>query len=111
MLKEDERGKILGITQDIWQEINFIQSKKGAVRGNHYHKKTHEGFYVISGKIKITVTNINSKKNLDFEAKSGDIFVIEPYELHTFLALEDSSWINMLSKSMKENEDFFTNTK
>lgn len=107
MQKLDDRGKILGITQEFWAEINYIESKKGTARGNHYHKQTVEAFYIISGKIKVVINNIKSGKIQKVNAIKGDIFVINPYEKHTFTVLEDSSWINMLSKSMKDGEDFY----
>jgi dTDP-4-dehydrorhamnose 3,5-epimerase-like enzyme len=109
MLKNDNRGKILGITQNTWEEINYIESIKDSVRGDHYHKETLEAFYIISGEIKVEVVNINNNKKEEFIAKSSEIFIIEPYELHTFTALTDSSWVNMLSKNMKNSEDFYKN--
>lgn len=109
MLKNDNRGKILGITQNTWNEINYIESIKDSVRGEHYHKETLEAFYIISGKIKVELINIKNNVKEEFIATNGEIFIIEPNELHTFTALEDSSWINMLSKNMKNSEDFYKN--
>ena len=47
---DDNRGNIYGIiNQSNWQEINIISSRKGSVRGGHYHKKTIELFFIIEG--------------------------------------------------------------
>lgn len=109
MQKLDDRGKIVGITQSNWSEVNYIESNKSTTRGNHYHKKTIESFYIISGKIKIEIFNIKTKKNQITEVNAGDIFIIQPFELHTFTMIENSSWINMLTVPIKENDmDFYT---
>lgn len=108
-LHHDPRGSILGIIQNkSWKEINFIKSKKGCVRGNHYHKKTLECFFIVSGKIQVLVKNLKNKKIKKFIAKENDIFIIKPFELHTFKILENAQWINMLSKPIKkESNDIF----
>ena len=105
---EDNRGIILGITQGmIWKEVNFVTSKKGTVRGGHYHKKTVEGFFVISGKIKVYIKNLKNNNENTFLIQNNDIFIIEPYEWHKFEILEDAEWINMLSEDMRNSIDIF----
>ena len=59
---KDRRGKIIDLIEN--EKINavtLITIKKGAVRGNHYHKKTWQWNYVISGKMRL-VTKIPNKK-------------------------------------------------
>lgn len=95
----DDRGKLIGVFQGYkWEEINFIESFKGCIRGNHYHKETVEGFFIVDGKIKVTLIDIVKKTKRKFIAKKGDILLINPNNLHTFEMLENSKWINMLSK-------------
>ncbi len=103
---KDNRGSITGISQgQLWEEINYLESKKNTTRGNHYHKKTIEGFFIIDGKIEVSILNLKSKKETKFIAQKGDSFYIEPFELHTFKILEASEWINFLSKSMNQEKD------
>jgi len=60
---KDQRGEIVGITQkEKIKEINFVESKKGTLRGGHYHKKTRELFFIIDGTIRISIENVKSKK-------------------------------------------------
>ncbi len=100
-LFEDERGKINGIINSgCWREINLIESKKGAVRGGHYHKTTEELFYILGGEIKVVIVDMHGKVICEFTAHQGDIFIIEPYEAHTFTALSDCTWLNALSEAM-----------
>lgn len=107
LIKQDNRGIFRGIMGDrTWEEVNYVETKKDTIRGNHYHKKTLEAFYIISGKIKISITNLKNKKQKELLVKKGDIFIVDPYELHTFKTLENSSWINMLSERMSDkNKD------
>jgi mannose-6-phosphate isomerase-like protein (cupin superfamily) len=105
--KLDERGGFLGITQESWAEVNFIETQAGQVRGNHYHKETRELFFIILGEIDVVIDDLNSGTHFELSVHKGDIFVIEPYELHTFHTRTDSQWINMLSKPIDvQNPDF-----
>ncbi len=102
----DDRGLIRGITQGVnWREINYIETVKGNVRGGHYHKKTKEGFYIISGRIEVTFKNIKSRRVKTFIAEKGDIFTIKPNVVHTFKVLSNASWINYLSQPMIDGGD------
>ena len=103
----DERGTITGIIQSgVWQEMNYITTRSGVVRGNHYHKKTQELFFIISGQIRITIYDVNKNDSANiFIAKTGDAFIIQPYEVHRFETQTDSSWINMLSSPIGKDDD------
>ena len=94
----DDRGGFCGITQERWAEVNFVETAAGQVRGNHYHKETRELFFIISGEIEIIVTDLRSGERTEMSVTKGDIFIIEPYELHTFRTKTDAQWLNMLSK-------------
>jgi len=108
-IHEDARGSFLGIiNRYTWGEINFIETKAGVRRGNHYHRYTKELFYILSGEIQVDVQNIFDKQEHHFRAKPNMVFVIDPYEVHTFTTLEDSTWLNMLSHRMDDKiPDFF----
>jgi len=103
----DERGGFLGITQESWAEANFIETRANQVRGNHYHKETRELFFIISGEIDVVIDDLNSGKHLEVLVSKGDVFIIEPYELHTFHTRTDAQWLNMLSQPVDpQNPDF-----
>lgn len=107
MIKADERGGLWGITRESWAEANFVETAGNQVRGNHYHKETYELFFIISGEIEIEIDNLRSGEHIEFCAKKGDVFIVEPYEMHTFRTKTDSQWINMLSKTLDlQNPDF-----
>ena len=51
---KDKRGLIIDLLEKkTINAITFITQKKGAVRGNHYHKKTIQWNYLLSGKIEL----------------------------------------------------------
>jgi dTDP-4-dehydrorhamnose reductase len=108
----DNRGKMIGVFQGLkWEEINYVESIKDSVRGNHYHKETTEGFFVIDGKIKVTLVDTVKNLKRTFVAKKGNILIITPCTVHTFEMLENSSWINMLSKTLKSNQQDIRSVK
>lgn len=104
---QDERGGFWGITQEPWAEANFIETEAGQVRGNHYHKETRELFFIVSGEIEIMIRDLKSGEHSEMLVGKGDVFIIEPYELHTFRTRTKAQWINMLSKPLdQQNPDF-----
>ncbi len=105
----DSRGEILGISQFDWmREINYIESHSGSTRGGHYHKKTTELFFIMEGEIKVSVKHLKSQESKEITVRKGDIFIVEPLEVHTFQIIKDARWINVLSHPMdKHDPDFF----
>lgn len=111
----DSRGFMKGlINQGNWKELNFFFTKSGQIRGNHYHKITDELFIILKGKMEIELTSVNPKcKNNNNSkkviVKNGDVFIIKKNTRHIFHILEDTEWINGLSKKMdKKNPDIYT---
>lgn len=109
MRKEDSRGTITGIINSgTWEEFNLITTEAGCVRGGHYHKFTSELFYILSGELEVEVSKKGGAREVHL-VREGSIFLIEPYEIHTFRCLTACTWINVLSKRMDESSmDFFT---
>jgi len=94
---EDDRGKLIGIMNDAqWEEFNYLETKAGNVRGNHYHEHTRELFFIIEGRGKLEIS-IKNGKTVSYDFKEGEIILIEPGETHTIHCLVDTKWINALS--------------
>ena len=86
------------------------KSKKGSIRGGHFHQYTRELFYILKGKIEIKIQEVKNKKLFGeqriINVNPNDIFLIEPNYIHTFKIIEDAEWINVLSKKIdKKNPD------
>lgn len=106
-LHADARGTFSAITRENWAEINYIRTLAGQVRGNHFHRHTRELFFIISGRIEVTIESYKTHERSVFELIKGDLLLVEPFEIHTFRTTTDAEWLNMLSEALDlENPDF-----
>jgi len=89
---EDDRGTIKDvlIRQPI-DAITIIRSKKGVVRGNHFHKDTTQWVYVQSGQLQ-SLTQKDNEPVVEQFINPGDLLVAEPWEKHVLVAIEDSEF-------------------
>jgi mannose-6-phosphate isomerase-like protein (cupin superfamily) len=101
-IREDARGKLIGLMNEgTWEEFNYLETKAGHMRGNHYHKHTRELFFIIEGEVDIEIIQPNGIIVND-NVTSGDIILIEPYENHTFYCVTETKWINALTKRFEQ---------
>jgi dTDP-4-dehydrorhamnose 3,5-epimerase-like enzyme len=97
---KDDRGFLTQITsKGKWNQINYIESKKNCVRGNHYHQFNRELFYVIEGRFYLTLEKDDIKKIYDIIA--NDMFIIEPFVTHSFEYIEKTMLITMYDKGVE----------
>ncbi len=99
---EDDRGKLNQLFRDGYKQVNYIFTKSGVIRGEHYHKNNKEAFYVISGSFELILEDLNSDAKEKHILKTGDFFAINPYLKHSFNYLEDTRLISMYSKGVEE---------
>ena len=89
----DHRGVIIDlIEKKKINAITYITQKKGKIRGNHFHKKTIQWNYLLSGKIKI-ITKIKNKPIKRIVLKKGDLVVTKIKESHAILAIKNSEYL------------------
>ena len=74
------------IQKDNINAVTHITIKKGAIRGNHYHKKTIQWNYVLSGKLKL-ITKFKGKKKKSIVMNKGDLVASEPMESHALVGV------------------------
>lgn len=82
---KDSRGIISDLIEN--ENINavtLITIKKNAVRGNHFHKKTWQWNYIISGTMKLVTQKKNGKIRTTL-LKQGDLALVAPYEKHALV--------------------------
>ena len=107
---KDERGEIRDLlTKTTVDAITLITCKKGSVRGNHYHKKTVQYDYVISGKFACYTKPMPNGKIQKRILLGGDIAFHPAMEAHTFLALEDTVFIS-ITKGPRNGADYEKDT-
>ncbi len=102
-VREDDRGSLIQVNTDNWKQLNYLIIKQGEIFGGHYHKHKKELFYVIKGKVGISAIDKQGGKNIVLE-KTGGCVVIEPYDLHTIAALEDSEIVEVLSEPFDKGD-------
>lgn len=102
---EDARGSIRDIITgfDV-DSITIITCKTGAVRGNHFHKKTIQNTYIVSGKL-IYVAQQDDGPIETRTVETGDLTIDPPNSKHAFKALEDSIIIQM-SKGPRQGDKY-----
>lgn len=84
----DDRGTLIQLVHTGYSQVNVVTSKAGTLRGDHYHKRSTEAFYVISGVVNMTLRRGDKKEKAVFQ--SGDFFQIEPYTVHDMFYPEDT---------------------
>src|SRR5665647_679797 len=89
---EDEKGEFVQISyrEDIGH-VAFFELKKGQFRGNHYHEKKEEVFYVISGKIRAVFADIDTSEREERILTKGDKVQVPTRLGHIFYGLEDAT--------------------
>ena len=106
---EDDRGLIRDVlSHEPIDAVTVIVSKKGAVRGNHYHKDTYQWVYLLSGKLDY-VSRAEGEKSKVTALVPGDLILSEPYEAHAIVALEDSEMV-VLTRGPRGGKEYESDT-
>ncbi|HUO50628.1 MAG TPA: cupin domain-containing protein [Candidatus Paceibacterota bacterium] len=106
----DARGVIRDIiTHANVDAVTLITCAKGAVRGNHYHKKTVQYDYVLSGRMLCVSKDMKNGKKTRRVLKEGDLAFHPANEAHAFKALEKSTFLS-LTKGPRKGNDFEKDT-
>jgi len=93
---QDKRGKILDIfVKSPKDHCSIVTFNKGAIRGNHYHKKSDQFTFVINGKLMLSSQKI--KKNGKLIGKKKEeiltkncLVIHKKFHAHALKALEKS---------------------
>lgn len=105
----DERGTIVDLLQkENINAVTLVRFNKGAVRGNHFHKKTHQWNYLLSGRIRLRVQSPGGKVS-GMVLRSGDFVLTWPGERHALEALETSE-LMVFTKGPRAGNDYESDT-
>jgi len=108
---KDGRGTIVDIfTNSPKDHGTIIFSKKGAVRGNHYHKESTQYTFVVQGQLTMLSQKQGSKKIYRHILKQNDLMEHKPLEAHTLIADEDTiffAFVNGLRGGKNYEKDTF----
>lgn len=88
-IHSDERGWLVELLKSNELEkpvkqIHIASIKPGCVRGNHYHSKRTEWFFLVSGEAKFVLQDIKTKKRISLRLSEKDpkVITIYPYISH-----------------------------
>lgn len=98
----DDRGTLTQIVSGGYNQVNAVTSKKGAVRGGHYHKENTETFYVISGEVSVTASLGGECESDVFT--DGDMFSIPPFTVHSMSFLKDTVLVVMYDGCVEKSD-------
>jgi len=77
-VKKDDRGKLIEVFKiPGFGQVLYSTSKPGVLRGNHYHTRKEEKFFVIEGKAKITLRNRETGEIKEFFVDGGSPEIID----------------------------------
>jgi len=98
----DERGSIWDfLTHEEIHHIGFLTSKKGSIRGKHYHKEQKQYTLVFEGTIRVTIKNLqDSKSKIEvLDLNEMEMILIPSYYYHSLETIKDSKCFIFTSKS------------
>lgn len=105
----DARGSITDlIADDTINAVTLITFAKGAVRANHYHERTVQWNYVISGEI-LLATEVPGQGKAERVLRRGDFAVTRENERHALKALSAAE-VLILTKGPRAGTQYENDT-
>jgi mannose-6-phosphate isomerase-like protein (cupin superfamily) len=104
---EEERGEFVQVAyQETMRHLAVFEIKKGYSRGEHYHEKKEEIFYIFQGKIRASFIDMDTLQKEEKILEKGDRVRVQPRCGHLFYGLEDTLVIEY-SPQVYEKEDTY----
>jgi dTDP-4-dehydrorhamnose 3,5-epimerase-like enzyme len=104
---EEERGEFVQVAyEEAIRHLAAFEIRKGFSRGNHYHEKKEEIFYVFQGRIKATFIDMDTLQKQERILEKGDKIRVKPRCGHRFYGLEDTLVIEY-SPQVYDKEDSY----
>jgi len=99
----DDRGSITDVLNETIEHVGLIETKKGSVRGNHYHKRSVQHSYLLSGLMEVIISAGTCPDARKILLKPGQLITIPPGRRHSFKAIEDSVMIDLITESRADD--------
>lgn len=105
----DDRGEIIDLLEnENINSVTIVTFKKGAVRGNHYHKQTIQWNYLMSGQIKL-LSQVPGAQVEETVLNPGDFVATVENVRHALIGLEDSS-LMVFTKGPRGGKEYESDT-
>ena len=101
---QDKRGDIFDILEETVRHVGMVTfTKAGIVRASHYHKKSVQYQYVLSGTIRLTVHDLEGKRRKSYVMGTGGYASIPPRVVHVVTSLSPASMLDLTTISRKND--------
>jgi cupin fold WbuC family metalloprotein len=101
----DRRGVIYELGSAAFRHKAVLVTKKGSVRGNHFHKRRGvETFFVAKGRARFVVENVATKKRGSFLLKQGQGIAIPDGFAHAVVALSDCVFVEFSKGAYRKSD-------
>lgn len=101
---QDSRGGIQPLVNFPMESCVMINSKKGTIRANHYHKTDWHYCYILDGSIDYYHRPVNISNNPEkVIIKKGQLFFTPPMVEHAMVFHEDTTFLT-LGRNSREQE-------
>lgn len=105
----DARGSITDlISDDDVNAVTLITFTKGAVRANHYHERTIQWNYVLSGEI-LLATQMPGAERIERVLKKGDFAATRENERHALQGVTEAE-VLILTKGPRAGSQYENDT-
>ena len=90
---KDKRGRIIDIfVKKPKDHCSLVTFNKGAIRGNHFHKKSIQYSFVVSGKLVMVSARVNEKGDIVGKIKKeilreNNLVTHKPFYAHAFKSI------------------------
>ena len=83
-----------------------VELRANIPRGNHFHKKRNESFYLIAGEAVLYLKDERSGERAQADLRTGDLVFIEPMVAHVFVPVSNGHAVEF-SKEPFEASDVY----
>src|SRR5450631_2416525 len=101
----DVRGAITDLLGKV-DAVTEITTRKGAIRGNHYHHDTTQWTYVVKGRLRV-VTETLPGAPIQGVLRAGELMESPPGERHAWQALVDTT-VLVFTQGPRSGADYET---
>jgi len=88
------------------RHLSYVELLPGMVRGNHFHKKRHEFFYLISGELTLTMAEISTGEQAVMQMRAGDLAYITPEIAHALNPTSQGHAVEFAAESFDLSDVF-----
>ena len=101
---KDARGIITDLLNQKISHVGLITTTKGSVRASHYHLKSSQYSYILSGAFEVLTATVKFPRKITrYVVNAGELISISPGVIHRFQALKKADMVDMISESRSQN--------